>query len=68
MPLVSVIEVFLVVAILLGLVNWIANKFPQFINGTVIQILNAVVIIALVLWVLFLFLPVGNIGNIRVGR
>lgn len=68
MPLFAIIEVFLVVAVLLGLINYVASKFPQFISGQVIQILNAVVCIALILWVLFMFLPLGNIGNIRVGH
>jgi flagellar biosynthesis protein FliR len=68
MPLLTVIGVFLVVAVLLGLVNWLAHKFPVFINATVIQILNAVVIVALVLWVLALFLPIGNLSTIRVGH
>ncbi len=68
MPLTTVVGVILLVAVLLGVINWCARKFPTFLDATVIQILNAVVIVALVVWILCLFLPIGRIDQIRVGR
>jgi hypothetical protein len=68
MPLMTVIGTFVVVAVILGLVNWIAYKFPQFINTTLIQVLNVIVIVVMVVWVLALFFPLGHISQIRVGR
>ncbi len=68
MPLITFIEVFVVVAVLLGLVNWVAYKFPQFINATLIQVMNVIVVVVMILWVLALFFPLGRIDQIRVGR
>jgi len=61
MSLLNLIIVFVVVGLLLYLIN-------QFIpmEARVKQIMNAVVIIILVLWVLSLFFP--NLGGIRIGR
>ncbi len=50
MPLISLVVVLIVVGVLLWLVN---SKIPM--DGTVKSILNAVVLIALVLWLLNVF-------------
>ncbi len=61
MDLISLIVVLIVIGVLLWLVN---TYMPM--DATVKQILNAVVIIALVLWLLSLF--IGPLPNIHVGR
>ncbi len=61
MSLISLVIVLIVVGVLLWLVN---TMIPM--DGKVKQILNAVVIIAVVLWVLQIF--VGPVGDIHVGR
>ncbi len=63
MLLVNVVVILIVIGVLLYLVNQFIPMEPR-----IKSILNVVVIIAVVLWVLCLFLPVGNIGAIRVGR
>lgn len=62
MPLVNVVIVLIVVGVLL----WLANtQIPM--EGTIKKIINGVVIIAVVLWLLTLFLGGHNLGAIRVG-
>ncbi len=68
MLMLTVVKVILIVAVLLGLVNWLAGKFPAFLDGTVIKILNAFVIVVLVMWICQLFLPIGNLSELRVGH
>ena len=63
MPLISLVITLIVVGVLLWLVN---TYIPM--DGKIKQILNAVVIIAVVLWLLSAFGLIGNLGNIRVGR
>jgi hypothetical protein len=63
MPLINVAMVIIVVGVLL----WLANRFIP-MEATVKSILNAVVIVALVLWILALFFNVGSLGAIRIGR
>ena len=63
MPLVSVVVVLIVVGVLL----WLVNSFIP-LDPKIKQILNAVVVIAVVLWVLFLFVSPTAINSIRVGR
>lgn len=61
MDLISLIVVLIVVGLLLYLVN---NFIPM--EPSIKQILNMVVIIAVVIWLLSVFL--GPLPNIRVGR
>ena len=61
MDLISLVIVLIVVGVLLWLVN---TYIPM--DGKMKQIINAVVIIAVVLWLLALF--VGPLPNIHVGR
>ena len=63
MPLISVIVVLLVVGVLLWLVN---NYIPM--DGKIKSILNAVVVIAVVLWLLQVFGLMNVLDGIRVGK
>jgi hypothetical protein len=63
MPLIHVVIVLIVVGILLWLVN---SYIPM--AGSIKTILNAVVVIAVVLWLLSVFGVIGALSNIRVGK
>jgi hypothetical protein len=63
MPLISVIVVLLVVGVLLWLVN---NYIPM--DGKIKSILNAVVVIAVVLWLLQVFGLLSTLQGITVGK
>jgi len=53
--------------IVVGVLLWLVNTYIP-MDGKIKQILNAVVIIAVVLWLLSAFGLIGNLGNVRVGR
>ena len=63
MPLIHVVLVLIVVGVLLWLVN---SYIPM--AGSIKSILNAVVVIAVVIWLLTVFGLMGEISNIRVGK
>jgi len=63
MPLIQVVLVLIVVGVLLWLVN---SYIPM--AGSIKSILNAVVVIAVVLWLLSVFGLMGELSNIRVGK
>ena len=63
MSLVSLIIVLIVVGVLLWLVN---NYIPM--DGKIKSILNAVVVIAVVVWLLQVFGVIGAVGGIRIGK
>jgi len=63
MPLLHVIIVLIVVGIILGLIN---RFIPM--AGSIKSILNAVVIIAVVLWLLSAFGVLSQLSSIHVGR
>lgn len=63
MPLVEVVIVLIVVGVLLWLIN---TYIPM--AGAVKSLLNAVVVIALVVWLLKVFGLWGSIMNLHVGR
>ena len=63
MPLIHVILVLIVVGVLLWLVN---SYIPM--AGSIKSILNAVVVIAVVLWLLSVFGLIGELSTIRVGK
>ncbi len=63
MPLIHVVVVLIVVGVLLWLVN---SYIPM--AGSIKSILNAVVVIAVVLWLLGVFGLIGEISKIRVGK
>ena len=56
-----------VVLILIGVLLYATNAFIP-MDAKIKQILNVVVVIATVLWILSLFLPLGAINQVRVGR
>jgi hypothetical protein len=63
MPLISLVVVLIVVGVLLWLVN---TYIPM--DGKIKSILNAVVVIAVVIWLLQVFGLLGSLQNIRVGH
>jgi hypothetical protein len=63
MPLVTLVLILIAVGVLLWLIN---TYIPM--QGTIKSILNAVVIIAVVLWLLQVFGLIGSINNLRVGH
>jgi hypothetical protein len=63
MPLVTVVLTIIVVGVLL----WLINRFIP-MQGTIKGILNAVVVIALVLWLLKVFDLYGYITQFKVGH
>jgi hypothetical protein len=63
MPLVHVVLVLVVVGVLLWLVN---SYIPM--AGSIKSILNAVVVIAVVLWLLSVFGLIGELSNIKIGK
>ena len=63
MPLIHVIVVLVVVGVILYLIN---SYIPM--AGSIKSILNAVVVIAVVLWLLSVFGLIGELSTIRVGK
>ncbi len=63
MPLVTLVVILIVVGVLLWLVN---TYIPM--DGKIKSILNAVVVIAVVLWLLQVFGLLSTLTNIHVGR
>jgi hypothetical protein len=63
MSLISLVVVLIVVGVLLWLVN---TYIPM--DGKIKSILNAVVVIAVVIWLLQVFGLLGSLEGIRVGR
>jgi hypothetical protein len=63
MPLISLVIVLIVVGVLLWLVN---TYIPM--DGKIKSILNAVVVIAVVIWLLQVLGLLGSLQNIRVGH
>ena len=62
MPLIQLVQVLIVVGVLL----WLVNRFIP-MAGSVKSILNAVVVIALVVWILRVAGLWNSLANIRVG-
>ena len=63
MPLINLVIVLIVVGVLLYLIN---RYIPM--QGTIKGILNAVVIIAVVIWLLQVFGLLGSLSSIHIGR
>ena len=63
MPLLTIVAVLIVVGVLLWLIN---TYIPM--QGTIKSILNAVVVIAVVIWLLQIFGLLGTLQNFRVGH
>jgi len=62
MPLIQLVEVLVVVGVLL----WLVNRFIP-MAGSIKSILNAVVVIAVVVWVLRVVGLLDSLSSIRVG-
>ena len=62
MPLINLVVTLIVVGVLLWLVN---NYIPM--DGKIKQILNVVVVIAVVIWLLQAFGVMGSLSGIRIG-
>lgn len=62
MPLINLVVVLIVVGVLLWLIN---TYIPM--QGTIKSILNAVVVIAVILWLLQGFGLLGSLNSVRVG-
>ena len=62
MPLIQLVEILVVVGVLL----WVVNRFIP-MQGTIKSILNAVVVIAVVLWLLNVSGLLHSFSRIRVG-
>ena len=63
MPLIQIVIVLIVVGVLLWLVN---NYIPM--DGKIKSILNAIVVIAVIVWLLQVFGVLGSLSGIRVGH
>jgi cation transporter-like permease len=62
-PLIQLVEVLIVVGVLL----WLVNRFIP-MQGTIKSILNAVVVIAVVVWILNVTGLLRSFSGIRIGR
>jgi Na+-translocating ferredoxin:NAD+ oxidoreductase RnfA subunit len=60
----------LFILVVVGVVLWLINTYlASVIDGKILKIINVVVVVAVVIWLLTLFFgPIGNVGNIHVGR
>lgn len=63
MPLIQLVIVLVVV----GVILWVINSYIP-MQATIKKILNAVVIIAVILWLLSVFGVIGSLQGIRIGR
>jgi hypothetical protein len=63
MPLIPIIITLIVIGVLLGLIN---TYIPM--DGKIKGILNAVVVICVVVWLLYVFGIISRSGDIRVPR
>ncbi len=63
MPLIQVVIVLIVVGVLL----WVINRFIP-MAGSIKSILNAVVVIAVILWLLSVFGILSSLSTIHVGK
>ncbi len=62
MPLLQVVVILMVVGVLL----WLVNKYIP-MQATIKKIMNAVVVIAVVIWLLNIFGLFDSFANIRIG-
>ncbi|MBF0300875.1 MAG: hypothetical protein HQK51_19355 [Oligoflexia bacterium] len=63
MPLIQVVIILVVV----GIILWVINSYIP-MQSTIKNILNAVVVIAVILWLLSVFGLIGDISAIRIGK
>ena len=65
MPIIQLIIILVVIGVLLWLVN---TQLAQFMAAPMVKIINIVVIILVVLWLLSLFVDMGSLNALRIGR
>jgi hypothetical protein len=63
MPLIQLVIVLVVV----GVVLWVINNYIP-MQSTIKRLLNAVVVIAVIIWLLSVFGLIGDISRIRIGK
>jgi hypothetical protein len=63
MPLIQLVLVLVVV----GVILWVINSYIP-MQSTIKQIFNAVVVIAVIIWLLSVFGLIGDISRIRIGK
>ena len=63
MPLLQLV----IILVAVGVVLWVINSYIP-MQATIKKILNAVVIIAVIIWLLSVFGLIGDISAIRVGK
>ena len=55
-----------IILVVVGVILWLINSYIP-MQATIKKILNAVVVIAMVIWLLSVFGLIDNISNIRLG-
>jgi len=55
------------VLVVVGVILWVINSYIP-MQSTIKQILNAVVVIAVIIWLLSVFGLIGDISRIRIGK
>ena len=63
MPLVQLV----IILVVIGVILWVINSFIP-MQSTIKSILNAVVIIAVIIWLLSVFGLIGDISRMRITR
>ena len=63
MPLIQLV----IILVVIGVILWVINSYIP-MQSTIKKILNAVVVIAVIIWLLSVFGLIGNISTIRVGK
>jgi hypothetical protein len=63
MPLINLVIVLVVVGVILWVIN---NYIPM--QSSIKKILNAVVVIAVIIWLLSVFGIIGNLSTMRIGK
>ena len=56
-----------IILVVVGVILWVINSYIP-MQSTIKKILNAVVIIAVIIWLLSVFGLIGDISAIRIGK
>ena len=63
MPLINLV----IVLVVGGVILWVINNYIP-MQSSIKKILNAVVVIAVIIWLLSVFGIIGNLSTIRIGK
>ncbi len=63
MPLIQLV----IILVAVGVILWVINSYIP-MQATIKKILNAVVIVAVIIWLLSVFGLIGDISAIRIGK